>query len=235
MVIDPVTTTSLKAADIQDAHVDSRYSGDNFYNSIILKTMGGDNVQRSFLKFKLPDIEPADMVINAQFGLGAIDGTSAARTVQVHRVLQDWDVSTITWDNKPMYEETIQDCCKYTVGDGKWVSFDITRLVKDWYQNGNNFGLMMKDDYETSGYTEFLSSDCHDDFKEMRPRIDITYVNYSGLESYWTYHTQSAGRAGTVHVNDYNGNLIMVHDVAATSGSRMPAEVSLYTIQMTDL
>ncbi len=24
----------------------------------------------------------------------------------------------------------------------------------------------------------------------MRPRIDISYVNYSGLEDYWTYHSQ---------------------------------------------
>ena len=60
----------------------------------------------------------------------------------------------------------------------------------------------------------------------MRPRIDISYVNYSGLEDYWTYHSQDAGRAGTVHVNDYNGNLIMIHDTMNTEGSLEPMALS---------
>lgn len=38
VVIDPVTTTSKKASEIYDAHVDSLYEEDNFQKSIILKT-----------------------------------------------------------------------------------------------------------------------------------------------------------------------------------------------------
>ncbi len=51
-------------------------------------------------------------------------------------------------------------------------------------------------------------------------------MNYSGLEDYWTYHSQEVGRAGTVHVNDYNGNLIMVHDTMDTDGSLVPMSLS---------
>ena len=47
VVIDPVTTTSKKASEIYDAHVDSLYEEDNFQKSIILKNKGGDQVQRS--------------------------------------------------------------------------------------------------------------------------------------------------------------------------------------------
>ena len=227
VVIDPVITSSTKAKDIQDAHVDSRNCGTNFFNSIILKTMGGDNVQRSFLKFKLPSLESAEMVINASFGIGILSGSTAQRTVQIHRVLQDWDSRTITWNNKPVYEETVQDSCTYQASKDKWISFDITRMVKEWYQKGRNFGLMMKDDYELAGYTEFLASDCDDSYAELRPRIDITYVNYTGLEDYWTYHSQNVGRAGTIHINDYNGNLILERALVSTSGSRMPAAVGL--------
>ena len=36
-MIDPVTTTSKKASEIYDAHVDSLYEEDNFQKSIILK------------------------------------------------------------------------------------------------------------------------------------------------------------------------------------------------------
>ena len=226
LVIDPVTTTSKKAAEIYDAHVDSFYEEDNFQQSIILKTMGGDEVQRSFIRFELPEMKTGDMVVNARLVLVSLAQDNAERTVEVHRVLHTWNSNSINWYNKPLYSETIEDLCRYKGDKQKYITMDITRMVKDWYQNGGNYGLMLKDDYELSGYTEFLSSDCDNGYQNMRPRIDISYVNYSGLEDYWTYHSQEVGRAGTVHVNDYNGNLIMVHDTMATGGSLMPVAVS---------
>ena len=226
VVLDPVTTTSKKAADIMDAHVDSLLEEDNFQQSILLKTKGGDNIQRSFLKFSLPDIKTGDMIVNARLVLVSLAEDNKERTINVHRVLQDWEPATINWYNKPIYEETIQDSCKFKGDAQKYVTLDVTRIVKDWYQNGKNFGLMFKDAYELSGYTEFLSSDCDSGYQDMRPRIDITYMNYSGLEDFWTYHSQEVGRAGMVHVNDFNGNLILLHSDTEMKGSRLPAAVS---------
>ena len=225
VVIDPVITTSKKSSEIYDAHVDSLNEEDNFFNSIILKTMGGDNIQRSFLKFTLPGLKSGDMVVKARLVLVSLAQDGKKRTVQVHKVLQDWESDTITWNNKPAYSETVEDLCTFTGDEQKYVTLDVTRMVKDWYQNGNNYGLMFKDDHELSGYTEFLSSDCDNDYQNMRPRIEISYVNYSGLENYWSYHSQNIGRAGNVHVNDYNGNLILEHPTIATGGSRMPVNL----------
>ena len=75
-------------------------------------------------------------------------------------------------------------------------------------------------------YTEYASADIHEDFASLRPHILIQYVNYSGLESFWTYHSQSAGRAGTIHINDYTGNLILEHETFSLSGSRLPVGLS---------
>lgn len=226
VVIDPVTTTSKKASEIYDAHVDSLYEEDNFQKSIILKTMGGDEVQRSFIRFELPEMKTGDMVVSARLVLVSLVEDNKERTVEVHKVLHAWNSNSINWYNKPLYSETIEDLCCYKGDKQKYITMDITRMVKDWYQNGGNYGLMLKDDYELSGYTEFLSSDCDNGYQDMRPRIDISYVNYSGLEDYWTYHSQDAGRAGTVHVNDYNGNLIMIHDTMNTEGSLEPMALS---------
>lgn len=155
-----------------------------------MKTRGGDIAQRSYLKFTLPEIKTGDMVIKAQLVMVSLAEDKKERTVQVHRVLQNWDHKTINWFNKPTYDETIEDVCKFTGDKQKYITMDITRLVKEWYKGGNNFGLMLRDDYELSGYTEYLSADCDNDYQNMRPRIDISYVNYSGLEDYWTYHSQ---------------------------------------------
>lgn len=226
VVIDPVTTTSKKASEIYDAHVDSLYEEDNFQKSIILKTMGGDEVRRSFIRFELPEMKTGDMVVSARLVLVSLAEDNKERTVEVHKVLHAWNSNSINWYNKPLYSETIEDLCCYKGDKQKYITMDITRMVKEWYQNGGNYGLMLKDDYELSGYTEFLSSDCDNGYQDMRPRIDISYVNYSGLEDYWTYHSQDAGRAGTVHVNDYNGNLIMIHDTMNTEGSLEPMALS---------
>lgn len=120
----------------------------------------------------------------------------------------------------------MEDLCTYKGDAQKYITLDITRMVKNWYQNGGNCGLMFKSNKELSGYTEFLSADCDDGYQDMRPRIEISYVNYSGLEDYWSYHSQSVGRAGNIHVNDYNGNLILIHDTMATGGSLMPVSLS---------
>ena len=226
VIIDPVTTTSKKRTDIADAHVDSLYEEDNFQQSIILKTMGGDNVQRSFVRFDLPEIKTGDMVINARLVLVSLAQDGKERTVAVHKVLQGWHDYSINWYNKPLYSDTVEDLCTYKGDAQKYITLDITRMVKNWYQNGGNCGLMFKSNKELSGYTEFLSADCDDGYQDMRPRIEISYVNYSGLEDYWSYHSQSVGRAGNIHVNDYNGNLILIHDTMAAGGSLMPVSLS---------
>ena len=226
VVVDPVITTSKKREEIEDAHVDSVNETDHYPDSIILKTWGGDNIQRSFVKFKLPEIKSGDMVINARLVLVSLKEDNLERTISVHRVLQNWASSTINWNNDPLFGDTVEDVCKFTADKQKYITMDITRLVKDWYENGKNYGLMFKEYLELNRYTEYLSADCDKDYEDMRPRIDISYVNYSGLEDYWTYHSQSAGRAGVVHVNDYNGNLILSHATAEMGGSRMPVSLS---------
>lgn len=83
VVLDPVTTTSKKAKDIMDAHVDSKHEEDNFQTNIFLKTMGGDNIQRSFVKFVLPEISTGDMVLNARLVLVSLTTDGKERTVNV--------------------------------------------------------------------------------------------------------------------------------------------------------
>lgn len=68
----------------------------------------------------------------------------------------------------------------------------------------------------------FASSDCG---KYFRPVLYITYTNNCGIESYWDYHTQAAGRAGTGYVNDFTGNLAFVRTDLGVSGNLMPVAI----------
>ena len=229
VTIDPVVSTPVDRDKIRDCHVSSYYHGDNFYNSHLLKTGRVDgSTLRSYMKFELPYINRADqMITSAWLWLTKYAGSgSAARYIDVHKVTGSWDHKTLTWDNRPGYDGQVIDYAVYQTDEADQQGFDITNLVKDWYMNGKNYGLMVKDHTETGHYTEYASADIHEDFASLRPHILIQYVNYSGLESFWTYHSQSAGRAGTIHINDYTGNLILEHETFSLGGSRLPVGLS---------
>lgn len=97
------------------------------------------------------------------------------------------------------------------------------------YPTGVNTGMMFKlpDSIEEAGGSTtnnktFASSDCG---KYFRPVLYITYTNNCGIESYWDYHTQAAGRAGTGYVNDFTGNLAFVRTDLGVSGNLMPVAI----------
>ena len=234
VTIDPVTTSSLQTSQIYDACVDAENPGTNYLTQMILKTRGGKKPQRSFIRFTLPAIRTGDMVTQALLVMTPLLTGTVNRTISVHKVRQEWESSSVTWDNAPVFEDEPEDIRTFhgfTNGAGN-ITLDITSMVKEWYRDGNNYGLLVKDLAETGNaasdlYTPYMASDNVDDWKDIRPHIAISYVNYSGLEDFWNYHTQDAGRAGEVHVNDYNGNLVFRHPVLDTDGSRMPMDLVL--------
>lgn len=104
-----------------------------------------------------------------------------------------------------------------TPADTSWLHnttcvFDITNLAWQW-QNGaaNNGVLLMATNFASYGdrLVTFYDSSCGG--ASTDPKFVITYRNTEGLESYWTYHSQDVGRAGTGYINDYKGNLIFIH------------------------
>ena len=72
----------------------------------------------------------------------------------------------------------------------------------------------------------FCSSDMSGTYAGMKPMVEIQYRNQTGLESYQTYHIQNIGRAGTTYTNDYNGNVVLIHQDASTPGNLMPVSVN---------
>ena len=154
--------------------------------------------------------------------------------INIHKMTADWDEASACWDNcNDNYDKHITDYIIYKYDENspfKFNYFNITAIVKDWYVNGNNYGVMLKDNIETYNYPQsdsyFLSANTHVEYIDGRPMIQIVYRNQTGLESNMTYHTQNIGRAGEVSTNDYNGNVVLVHTDVETPGNILPASVS---------
>uniref|UniRef100_UPI0025C34774 DNRLRE domain-containing protein n=1 Tax=Clostridium sp. UBA4548 TaxID=1946361 RepID=UPI0025C34774 len=229
VTIDPDIETDLSRNGIMDTFVTSVADPDNKYNNQYLrvgkhKTSG---TIRSLIKFNIPSITTADMVVAAQLDLFSYEAP-VENAISVHKVTSHWisdENHNLAWSNQPSVDSTIED---YSIANeaSKWFSWDVTEMVKSWYLTGNNYGLMLKSTNESIENSAFWSADMDDYYRGARPRIIVKYINNSGLENYWTYHSQDIGRAGTGYINDYNGNLILKHNDLIMNGSRMPVNIT---------
>lgn len=242
VTIDPTVNTSLYYQDIQDTYI---YSGDSDnpsrYEAHIIRAGGGiSKIFRSLIKFTLPTINSGDQVIDAKLNLCNYpdteewNPTTQALQINVHKVTSNWQQETANWiDTANTYDPKIVDYMvyQYNTSDPTMKNTcDITSIVKDWYVTGNNYGLMLKENTEAvTGHNEAYYLSANTDaayYLNYRPVVSITYRNQSGLEDYWSYHTQSLGRAGTSYVNDYNGNLVITNGDVQTPGNRMPIAIN---------
>jgi RHS repeat-associated protein len=227
ITIDPPLTTSLNINDIRDAHIYSKSPTTTHQTWEFLPIgRGSDNyINRAFIKLPIPTLKASEMVTWAYLDLTLYSADYSNRQINVHKVNSNWDSSTITWNNAPAFNTTIEDYQIINSAAGKAYRWDITGIAKDWYLSGNNHGLMLKDNNETTiGYNRFYSSD--NSLVSARPKAIINYVSYSGLEGYWTYRSQSVGRAGTAYINDYNGTLTIIHNDISFSGNRLPININ---------
>ncbi|HMM06955.1 MAG TPA: DNRLRE domain-containing protein [Clostridiales bacterium] len=226
VVLDPTISTTQSSAAISDAHINSESPNTNYgTSSAMVVGTNSSGSSRAYMKFTLPtQIQKSDRIVAAELGLcpntsnpytifngGQI---SAAPTMYMFAPTKSWDASTLTWNNKPEYNtsETI-DYSKIEIVNGAakidWYTWDVTSIVNKWYDGtAPNYGVMIKDT-ESTKYSKraYFHSSNLSGSSQVYPIINISYMNMIGLEDYWTYHTQSAGLAGTGFVNDFTGGL----------------------------
>lgn len=199
----------------------------------------------SFVGFdSLPTIPKSCVVVNAvlqmtqshysggeaYYGIYAVTDSRPSNTSSY----ADWINNHLCWNNKPAVSSTLADYApasyQTTNHDLFW---NITRIVKSWYEDSTSIRAfcikrVTKTDADGSPVYAWASllgyggdNPCN------APYLYVYYRNATGLESYWSYHTQSLGDSGVGYVNDYTGNMVYVADLVSTSGLRMPASLEL--------
>ena len=110
----------------------------------------GDTVGRvewTLIQFDLPAFKPGVIINSAKLYAYHYSYTydPGTVTIVIHRLLGPWDEGTVTWNNKPSYDSTIEATLTKTAGDWGWWIWDITELIKKWIQQGIvNYGLMLR-------------------------------------------------------------------------------------------
>ncbi|MBQ2043123.1 MAG: RHS repeat protein, partial [Firmicutes bacterium] len=189
---------------------------------------------RVALQFDLPtQVTEADMVIDAgiivkQRGYSGASGGTV--TVNAHRMTT---TAVINWNFKwatlnGHYEDTVLDSqTMSSATSGSWVTWDITKAVKDWYINGDNHGIALVSENEETAYKYigFISPYDTGVSSSNYPIISVTYLNREGLESYLSCHSAGSGSMGTVSVSDFTGDLVYIFDDLSLSGEYLPLSI----------
>ena len=135
----------------------------------------------------------------------------------------DW-IKTLTWNKiyangTNPYKTATEDFIRLTSTNG-YRSLDITRAARSWYSGGKCHAILLRSDCSAS--KRIVSS-----FQTGASYLTVTYRNDFGLESYYTYQTQSAGRAGTGYISDHMQRLTFVVPLLSSDSSVMPFGLSL--------
>lgn len=226
ITIDPDVVTNLSASAILDTYVDEQYPNNNFHSVPYIKvgTLNGYE-HICYVKFTpLPELQSGDVVISAQLDLRRItSGNYTGKEIDLYAITSDWVTDQVTWASMPSLSDKIT-AIALSPGQYELASWNVTDLVKRWYAGENNYGLALRAGDTNNNFTEFYGSEMS--YSSLRPAVTITYTNSTGIENTWSYHTQDIRRAGTGYVNDYNGNLVLVHSDASTNSNIMPASIN---------
>ena len=116
------------------------------------------------------DIVSAKLVL---YGNGIFNITGSSARIDAKKVLTPWEESTVKWNSKPLYGETVSSSVVYD-NLAKNYEWDITSLVKSWF-NGQitNNGLALSTIDNPDGIARFNSREHSDASK--RPMLIVTY------------------------------------------------------------
>ncbi|ANY73033.1 hypothetical protein BBD41_10780 [Paenibacillus ihbetae] len=140
---------------------------------------------RPFFKIDLPSIPQNATITDAKFELSALPfGNSGNGTVSVdvYRVAQDWNESSITWNTS--ITNPIYDSIPYSTkpigcaGNSAICSFDLTGLVQQWVEGtSENYGFMLKvaDEIPSVNWSRGFHPETFY-VVSLRPKLTITYT-----------------------------------------------------------
>lgn len=239
VIVDPTIDDQTQISNLINTYI---YNGDasvtTYNQNHLIVGVSGSTIYRTLLKFNLPNIPASYKLVNAQLNLYAFPVASGLNEnipkIGVHRINTNWTEETAKWNNmNDKYYSDLEDYFEASrhIGDNYFEEdyANITKAVKDWYNNpDNNYGIMLKQEKEEAinYFTPINFASRNYNLEDARPALIITYKNYNGITSYFSYSTQEH-YFGTSNVANYTGNLTTIFDVANTVGGILPANLSL--------
>ena len=191
---------------------------------------GAQIFMRAYIRFELPsEIKKTDCIVDAKLDLVHYTEPAAKSVngiqIDVHELTSAFSEGGSWWGDRPTCDPYIAEYSIVNTNNtfpGTSLSYDsynLTRLVNKWHNGESNYGIVLKyhDDIlnVSSSKQVYYFAKQSTYYGSVSKFVEITYRNAVGIEDYWSYTTQDFGQYGTGYVNNYNGNLVYVHEDTA--------------------
>lgn len=241
IVIDPTISGVSNDENVIDTFIYSGDTNDSRGTQPFLK-VGKDlnNIEyRSLLKFNLPTLETGSQIINATMrlvGYPSALGIAYTDIINVHCITETWNENDANWNNmNNKYNNRIEasfDSWTSQTDNGELVamtsSVNLTNLVKRWYEDLPNYGIMLKtnSNVSQSPIAAFYSKNNTVSGDDPKPLLLINYRNQNGVEEYLDYITLDL-TDGKSYINTYNGNVTNIFNVGKTLNNNNPVDLKV--------
>ena len=210
------------------------------YNISVGRNYSQENIRALFKLNTLPALSESETVIDARisFVVNMYSAYGSAHlgpvSINLHPLTESLTINSATWNTlQGKYSSIVTDNEALLPADMSTsahprITWDITKTVKDWYLNGNNYGMAMISENESASTIRYamLYSAIGSTDTTILPAFQLTYLNQEGMESYLSYHSSGSDTMGIINVGDFNGNLIYTFDDLAMSGAHLPVSIS---------
>ncbi len=189
----------------------------------------------------LPQIPDGCLITGAQINLRqfgySTDSAENYMLLQAHQLTLDKKpnetyanfIDRLTWNTvhpngTANYDSTVLDFAKISYSTNKkWISLDITEQCSTWYKDKiENRCLLLRTDTHSAKRINAQFYNYRDGISFL-----VSYRNDVGLESYYTYRTLGAGRAGTVAISDHTHRVTLGNTLIDAPSNVMPFSMSL--------
>ena len=190
----------------------------------------------SFVVFsldELPELSANKRITSAQLKLAIDNGSELfANSSDASLIIEAHQVSEVSLQTV-VYDEAVMDYDSLSYDDNGSASFDITQIMKDWYEDEDTHNCIVfrsKDyvsNYPPDNYDRDILLALPTKTAPIKPMLTYVYKDFSGTEGNLSYHTVDVGHNATASVSDYLGNLVINQPIYEEKGSKNPLSISV--------
>lgn len=122
---------------------------------------GATDNYRSIIQFDISSIPINYSIISATLLLYITrnDAPSISKQISVYRILENYDINTVNYDNQPLTFPFADASTTITSEVGTVISIDVTSSVRNWYSGiSKNLGFLLEGDETQTSLVGFTSA-----------------------------------------------------------------------------
>ncbi len=160
---------SIADADVNEAKPNKNYGSGKL---MVVNSDAGGN-RRVYLRFDLSAIPVNSTVQSATLSICVLTAPKTARAYETHRVTEDWNETSVTWNDQPVTEPASGSSTSIPTSPG-CVTWSVETDVQAWVSNSaTNYGWRVNDGAENASksvQTKFRTRE-----NSSGPTLSVTY------------------------------------------------------------